>query len=114
MSGPGPVESHLAERQGAPVPKHSDSTETGNLLGDDTEAEPSAATHDDDGDEEYEMVNPNVKPEQVSSSDPYAGLDMAFGADTTPQAQEPDSKRKKLRNSYRQSVQVFADLPVGL
>jgi len=114
VPGPGPIESHLAERSGAPIPKHSDSLETGNLLGDDNETDPSPAAREDDGDDDYEMVNPNVKPEQVSSSDPYAGLDLAFGANATTQAQEPDSKRKKLRNSYRQSVQVFAELPVGL
>jgi hypothetical protein len=107
------VESHLTEGQG-PAPKHSDSLETGNLLGDDPEADPSPAAQEDDGDDDFEMVNPNIKPEQVSSSDPYAGLDVVFGANATPPTQEPESKRTKLRNSYRQSVQVFAELPVGL
>lgn len=130
MAGPGPIESH---QKPPAAPKHADSLETGNLLGDYTDTTSPQA--EEEGDEDYETVNPNIKPEEISS-DPYANLDLIFGStaplpsptptqppfqtlianstDPVPAPQEPEveSRKKKLRNSYRQSVQVFSELPV--
>lgn len=129
------MESHQKPR--AP-PKHADSLETGNLLGDYTDTSPAHA--EEEGDDDYEIVNPNIRPEEISQ-DPYANLDLVFGSvapapvpapsssvqptpaqtllstkftDPPPAPQQPEveSRKKKMRNSYRQSMQVFSELPV--